>query len=118
MEGSTSTLSANRGRAREAIGLREVFQSVTHMAPNGLVPILGILAFVPGFLVAIGVGGSIFDFISPLPYPFSVVGPVVGIWYLIGIVYLIYLYSKAPERVRDTAKVFIEDEAAEAPVRM
>lgn len=85
---------------------------------HGVVPILGIVAFVPGFLVAIGVGGSIFDFISPLPYPFSVVGPVVGIWYLIGIVYLIYLYSKAPERVRDTAKVFIEDEAAEAPVRM
>ena len=45
---------------------------------HGVIPILGILAFIPAFLVAIGVGGSIFDFISPLPYPFSVVGPVVG----------------------------------------
>ena len=72
------------------------------------------LAFVPAFLVAIGVGGSVFDFISPLPYPFSVVGPVVGIWYAIGIVYLIYLYARKPERVRDTARVFIEEEVVEA----
>ena len=64
--------------------------------------------------VAIGVGGSVFDFISPLPYPFSVVGPVVGIWYVIGIVYLIYLYARKPERVRDTARVFVEEEVAEA----
>jgi amino acid transporter len=89
---------------------RDEFNVLLH----GLIPVLGIVAFVPGFLVAIGIGGSVFDFISPLPYPFSVVGPVVGIWYLIGVVYLIYLYSRAPERVRDTAKVFIEDEAAEA----
>jgi amino acid transporter len=81
---------------------------------HAVVPILGILAFVPGFLVAIGMGGSVFDFISPLPYPFSVVGPVVGIWYLIGIVYLIYLYTSAPQRVKDTARVFMEEEAAEA----
>jgi amino acid transporter len=89
---------------------RDEFNPLLH----GLIPVLGIVAFVPGFLVAIGIGGSIFDFISPLPYPFSVVGPVVGIWYLIGVVYLVYLYSTAPDRVRDTAKVFIEEEAAEA----
>lgn len=81
---------------------------------HGVVPILGIVAFVPAFLVAIGVGGSIFDFIRPLPYPFSVVGPVVGIWYLIGVLHLVYLYAQAPERVRDTARVFIEEEVAEA----
>jgi amino acid transporter len=81
---------------------------------HAVIPILGILAFVPAFLVAIGVGGSLFDFISALPYPFSVVGPVVGIWYVIGIVYLIYLYARKPERVRDTARVFIEEEVAEA----
>jgi amino acid transporter len=93
---------------------RDEFNPLLH----GVIPILGIVAFVPGFLVAIGMGGSIFDFISPLPYPFSVVGPVVGIWYLIGIVYLVYLYSRAPERVRDTAKVFIVDEAVAAPARV
>jgi amino acid transporter len=81
---------------------------------HGLVPLAGIAAFVPGFLVAIGVGGSVFSFISPLPYPFSVVGRVVGIAYAIGIVYLIYLAVKAPERIRDTGRVFIEEEVAEA----
>ena len=81
---------------------------------HGIVPILGILAFVPAFLVAIGVGGSIFDFIAPLPYPFSVVGPVVGTWYLIGIVYLIYLTARKPQRLKDTGKVFIEEEVVEA----
>jgi amino acid transporter len=43
---------------------------------------------------------------------------VVGIWYAIGIVYLIYLSARAPQRLKDTAKVFIEEEVAEvsAPV--
>ncbi len=89
---------------------RSEFSFVKH----GVVPVLGILAFVPAFLVAIGVGHSIFSFVSPLPYPFSVVGPVVGLWYVLGIVYLIYLYARAPERIADTAKVFIEEEVAEA----
>jgi amino acid transporter len=84
---------------------RGEFNAVKH----GLVPILGILAFVPAFLVAIGVGGSVFDFIGPLPYPFNVVGPVVGIWYLIGVVYLAYLYAADRRRIEDTAKVFIEE---------
>lgn len=86
---------------------RSEFNAVKH----GLVPILGILAFAPAFLVAIGIGGSIFDFIAPLGYPFNVVGPVVGIWYLIGVVYLVYLYAADRQRVDDTAKVFIEEEA-------
>ena len=85
---------------------------------HGVIPILGILAFVPAFMVAIGVGGSIFDFVAALPYPLSVVGPVVGIWYAIGVVYLIYLYAAKPQRVKDTARVFIEEEVAEvsAPI--
>ena len=79
---------------------------------HGVIPLAGIAAFVPAFLVAIGIGGSVFSFISPLPYPFSVVGPVVGIVYAIGIAYLIYLAVKAPDRLKDTGKVFIEEEAA------
>jgi amino acid transporter len=81
---------------------------------HAVIPLAGIAAFVPAFLVAIGIGGSVFSFISPLPYPFSVVGPVVGIVYAIGIAYLIYLAVKAPDRLKDTGKVFIEEEAAES----
>jgi amino acid transporter len=93
---------------------RAEFSVVKH----GVAPILGIVAFAPAFMVAIGVGGSIFDFVGALPYPFNVVGPVVGIWYVIGIAYLVYLYARAPQRVADTAKVFLEGEVAEssAPV--
>jgi hypothetical protein len=60
----------------------------------------------------------VLTFIAPLTYPFNVAGPVVGIWYAIGIVYLIYLSVRAPQRLKDTAKVFIEEEVAEvsAPV--
>jgi amino acid transporter len=86
---------------------------------HGIVPLLGILAFIPAFLVAIGVGGSVLSFISPLPYPLSVAGPVIGIWYAIGIVYLVYLSVKAPHRLRDMGRLFIEEETPDesAPVR-
>ena len=82
---------------------------------HGLVPILGIAAFVPAFLTAVGI--QAFDFISALPYPISLVGPVVGIWYAIGVVYLIVLLSRRPERVRDTGRVFEEEPVGEAAVR-
>ena len=47
------------------------------------------MAFLPAFLTAVGI--QAFDFISALPYPISLVGPVVGIWYAIGLVYLVVL---------------------------
>jgi amino acid transporter len=85
---------------------------------HGLVPILGIVAFVPALMTAVGIGGSVFSFIAALPYPFNRVGPVVGIWFALGVVYLIWLYARAPERIRDTARVFMDEEAAEvsAPI--
>jgi amino acid transporter len=79
---------------------------------HGLIPVLGIVAFVPAFLTAVGI--QAFDFISALPYPISLVGPVVGIWYAIGLVYLIVLATRRPERLRDTGKVFVEEEVVEA----
>ncbi|HYN17689.1 MAG TPA: amino acid permease, partial [Actinomycetes bacterium] len=57
-----------------------------------------------------------FDFVSALPYPISLVGPVVGIWYAIGLVYLVVLLTRRPERLRETGRVFMEEPAAgEAP---
>jgi amino acid transporter len=79
---------------------------------HGLIPLLGIAAFVPAFLTAVGI--QAFDFVSALPYPISLVGPVVGIWYAIGLVYLIVLATRRPERLRDTGKVFVEEEVVEA----
>ena len=55
---------------------------------------------------AVGVGSSVLKFVSPLPYPINEVGLAVGIWYVIGVGYLIYLLRRHPDRIRDMDKVF------------
>jgi hypothetical protein len=60
------------------------------------------------------VGIEAFDFVNALPYPISLVGPVVGIWYVIGLVYLVVLMRRHPERLRETGRVFVEEPAGEA----
>jgi amino acid transporter len=72
-----------------------------------LVPIVGVAMFVPAWLTAIGIPA--FKFIAKLEYPLSLAGPVVAIWYVVGIAYLIYLNSRAPDRIRDTGRVFVEE---------
>jgi amino acid transporter len=79
---------------------------------HGVVPVLGIAAFLPAFLTAVGI--QAFSFVSALPYPISLVGPVVGIWYAIGIVVLLVLLARRPERLRETGRVFVEEDAVEA----
>jgi amino acid transporter len=76
---------------------------------HGVVPVLGILAFVPAFFTALGIGESLLKFVSPLPYPISLTGIVVGTWFVLGIIYLLFLYQRHPERVRETGRVFLED---------
>jgi amino acid transporter len=83
---------------------------------HGVVPILGILAFVPAFFTALGLGGSLLKFVSPLPYPISLTGIVVGSWFVLGIIYLVFLYQRHPERVRETGRVFIDEPEAAPPV--
>jgi amino acid transporter len=83
---------------------RNEFNWVLH----GLFPILGIAVMVPAFLA--GAGIPAFKFISRLPYPLSVAGPVVGAWMVLGLIYLIVLMSKDRARVEETAKVFLEED--------
>ncbi len=73
-----------------------------------LVPVVGILFFIPAWLTAMGIG--VFDFISPLAYPFSLAGPIVIVILVTGLIYLFLLYSRDRQRITDTAKVFLEDE--------
>jgi amino acid transporter len=87
---------------------RDQFNPLLH----GLVPLLGIAAFVPALLTALGI--EVFDFISALPYPISLVGPVVGIWFALGVIYLVVLAATGRDRLRDTAKVFGDEPAAPA----
>ena len=51
---------------------------------HGVVPVLGILAFVPAWFTALGIGKGVFDWVSPLPYPLNRDGLVVGIWFALG----------------------------------
>jgi amino acid transporter len=77
---------------------------------HGLIPVLGVAAFVPAFFA--GAGIPVFSFITPLPAPLSYAGPTVGAWMVIGIGYLIFLYRRHPQRIAQTRRVFIDEEPA------
>jgi amino acid transporter len=81
---------------------RDEFNWVLH----GLLPVLGIAAFIPAFLA--GAGIPAFRFIAKLPTPLSYAGPVVGIWTAIGIIYLIYLAMRHPDRIAETRRIFVD----------
>jgi hypothetical protein len=76
---------------------------------HGVIPLAGIAVFVPAFFTAVGIGKSVFSFVTKLPPPFTLVGPIDGIGMGVGVLYLIYLYARHPERVQATGRVFIEE---------
>ena len=82
----------------------EEFNVLKHV----IVPLVGIVMFVPAWLTAVGIPA--FKFIAELEYPISLAGPVVAVWMIIGVGYLIYLSSRHPERIRETARVFGEEQ--------
>lgn len=82
---------------------------------HGVIPVFGTLVMIPVLFTSLGIGSQIFSFVSPLPYPISLTGPIVAVWLGIGIIYLIYLARRHPERLRDTGRVFVEESAAVAP---
>jgi amino acid transporter len=80
-----------------------------------IVPLLGIAVFVPAWLTAAGI--EVFSFVAPLSAPYWYMGPGVGGFMLIGVIYLIYLYQRDPERVSQVGMVHLdlldEESAAE-----
>jgi amino acid transporter len=88
---------------------RSGFNPLLHL----VIPVLGILAFVPAWLTAAGI--DVFSFISPLPVPYSYMGPGVAGFMIIGVIYLIYLYRRHPRRVVEVGLVHLDAlEEAEA----
>jgi amino acid transporter len=83
---------------------RGEFNVVVH----GVLPILGVLVFIPAFFA--GAGLPVFSFIPRLPYPISLAGLIMGIWMVLGVIYLIYLYASDPARIRATEQVFEEED--------
>ncbi|TMD33892.1 MAG: APC family permease [Chloroflexi bacterium] len=74
---------------------------------NVAVPILGILIFIPVLLAAFGV-----DFgglgIAGLTAPANAAPWVVGAWFVFGLVVFVLYRVRAPGRIEETAKLFIE----------
>jgi amino acid transporter len=71
-----------------------------------IIPLLGIAAFVPAWLTSAGIRA--FSFVSPLTAPSSYMGPGVAGFMVLGVIYLIYLYAKHPNRVTEVGLVHID----------
>ncbi len=80
------------------------FNPISH----GLIPLLGIAAFVPAWFSGAGIKIPGASFISPLTPPYSYMGPAVGIWMLIGVGYLIYLYARDRQRVAAVGQIHLD----------
>ena len=80
-----------------------------------MVPVIGILAFLPAWFTALGIGKSVLKFVSPLTYPISETGLIIGIWLLIGLAVLIYLYARHASRLPEMSQVFADEPVAATP---
>jgi len=87
------------------------FNYVSHL----IVPLLGIAAFVPAWCA--GAGIKIASWITPLGTPYSYMGPAIGIWMVIGVLYLIYLYLRDPRRVIDVGLIHVDGAPVEEVAR-
>ncbi len=85
------------------------FRVVAH----GVVPILGILAFIPAWLAATGI--HVFSFISPLTPPISYMAYGIGGFMALGIVYLVLLWRRDRRRVVDVGIVHLDLPGEEEP---
>ncbi|WP_405163104.1 APC family permease [Nocardia sp. NBC_01499] len=74
-----------------------------------VIPVLGIVAFVPAWITAMGIGAGALKFVTPLTYPSSQAGLVIGVWYLIGVAVLVYLYRRHPARLSEMRRVFVDE---------
>jgi amino acid transporter len=84
---------------------RDQFSPVRHV----VVPLIGIAFFVPAFLTAMGIRA--FSFVVRLSGPARFTGLVVGIWLVLGVLYLLYLNVRHPERVANTGRIFVDEPA-------
>jgi len=78
------------------------FNVVSHL----IIPLLGIATFVPAWLTSAGL--KVFSFVAPLSAPYSYMGPGVGGFMIIGVIYLIYLYQHDPQRVTEVGLVHLD----------
>ncbi len=83
---------------------RSGFSWLSHL----VVPLLGVIAFVPAWLTAAGI--KVFSFVAPLTPPLSYLAPGVGGWMIAGVICLIYLYRHDARRVTEVGLVHLDAE--------
>jgi hypothetical protein len=88
---------------------RAGFNPLSHL----VIPVLGVATFVPAWLS--GAGIKAFSFVTPLPPPLSYMGPGVAGWMVAGVIYLVYLYLRDPQRVTDIGLVHLDMAPGEVP---
>jgi amino acid transporter len=71
-----------------------------------VIPVLGIITFVPAWLTSAGI--KVFSFVAPLAPPYSYMGPGVGGFMILGVIYMIYLYRTAPQVITDVGLVHLD----------
>ncbi|MGH3275000.1 MAG: APC family permease [Streptosporangiaceae bacterium] len=74
-----------------------------------VIPVLGIVTFIPAWLTSAGI--RVFSFVAPLSPPVSYMWPAVAIWMILGVAYLVYLYRTTPNRVTEVGLVHLDDPA-------
>jgi len=86
---------------------RSEFNVVRHL----IVPVLGVLAFIPAIMAALGIGEGVLPFITALPYPLNLAGPVVAGWLGLGLLYLLYLtFTGRGDKVSALNQLYVGDE--------
>jgi amino acid transporter len=85
-------------------------RSEFHPVKHAVVPVLGIIAMVVGFLSALGgVTIPILNMtISPLPEPYSFAPLVVGVWMVIGVVLYFVLQARSPAAIGELGAAVAE----------
>src|SRR5580693_16701 len=85
---------------------------------HAVIPVLGIVAFLPAWFTAMGIGGSVLKFVAPLSYPSSKTGLIITVWFVLGLAVLAYLYIRHPSRLPEMKRVFADepDDSASLPV--
>jgi hypothetical protein len=71
-----------------------------------VIPVLGIITFVPAWLTSAGI--KAFSFVAPLSPPYSYMGPGVAGFMVVGVIYLVYLYRHDPRRVLEVGLVHLD----------
>lgn len=79
---------------------------------HGVIPVLGIVAFVPAWMAAMGIGKNVLKFVTPLTYPASLTGDIIIAWFVLGVLLLAYFYTRHPERLLLMRRVYGDEPVA------